>query len=391
MEKRDGLLPRRAEEVAARDRIPQGPRPHRRDRRALSASAMRPTTGRASKRRFPNYDRHDPGGMRPGDRERRRQALRPLPRPRDVPDPQRARRGDRLRRPHPRQGRAEVPQLARDAAVREGPRALRPAAGARRDPRTPGGCWWSRATWTWWRSRSSASATRWRRSAPRPRRCTCPSCCAWPTSWCSASTAMPPAARRPGARWKSSLPLATGPQADPLPLPARRRRPGQLRAQARQGGFRGPRCGEARAAVAVPPRPAACGRTTSHRRRPRALRVAIAKPQLQKITAPGAAAAAASTRSPQLARVRRRRDPTACSRSREARAFSRAGPAAGPAPRPQVAGMELLTALLAISRWPSTSIRSCWPPSRGNRPCSRSGSSAECGGGALSSRSCWTH
>ena len=48
---------------------------------------------------------------------------------------ERARRGDRLRRPRAGRGRAEVPEFAGDAAVREGARALRPGAGARRDAR----------------------------------------------------------------------------------------------------------------------------------------------------------------------------------------------------------------------------------------------------------------
>ena len=39
--------------------------------------------------------------------------------------------GGRVHRP----GRAEVPELAGNAAVREGPRALRPVPGARRHPR----------------------------------------------------------------------------------------------------------------------------------------------------------------------------------------------------------------------------------------------------------------
>ena len=125
MEKAMELLSRRAEEVAARHRLSQGPRPHRRDRRALShrlrAGRLAGPEGGVSAVR-----RQGAGRVRPGDRRRRGQALRPLPRPRHVPDLQRARHGDRLRRPRDRRGRAQVPELARDAAVREGPRALRP-------------------------------------------------------------------------------------------------------------------------------------------------------------------------------------------------------------------------------------------------------------------------
>src|SRR6185436_15680495 len=54
-----------------------------------------------------------------------RPSLRPLPRPADVPDPRFARPGAGFRRTHHRPGRTEVPELARDAAVPQGPRALR--------------------------------------------------------------------------------------------------------------------------------------------------------------------------------------------------------------------------------------------------------------------------
>ena len=127
------------EGLAARDRLPQGPRAHRQDRRALR---HRLRAGRLAEPRRGLSALRGQGArrMRPRDRERG-QALRPLPRSRDVPDPQPARHRDRLRRARARGGRRpEVPQLARDAGVREGPRALRPAAGARRHPRLgPGG------------------------------------------------------------------------------------------------------------------------------------------------------------------------------------------------------------------------------------------------------------
>ena len=73
----------------------------------------------------------------------------------------------RLRRAHPRQGRAEVPELAGDAAVREGARAVWPAAGAQGHPRS--GCRdrRRRATWTWWDWRNSGWKTSWPRWARR--------------------------------------------------------------------------------------------------------------------------------------------------------------------------------------------------------------------------------
>ena len=67
-------------------------------------------------------------------------------------------------------GEPEVPQFARDAGVRERARALRPVPGAARDPRRRPRASWSKATWTSSRSRSTASSTPWRRSAPRRRR-----------------------------------------------------------------------------------------------------------------------------------------------------------------------------------------------------------------------------
>ena len=64
--------------------------------------------------------------------EGRRRGLRPLPQPDHVPDPRRPRPGDRLRRAGgQRRAGAEVPELAGDAALRQGPHALQPRAGAR--------------------------------------------------------------------------------------------------------------------------------------------------------------------------------------------------------------------------------------------------------------------
>ena len=104
--------------------------------RTVSASAMRRTPGtrccgasarprsaaRAARDR--PHHRARATGAGPG------RILRPLPRSRDVPDPRCARPGHRLRRPRDRPRRAEVPQFARDDAVPQGPRALRPVRSA---------------------------------------------------------------------------------------------------------------------------------------------------------------------------------------------------------------------------------------------------------------------
>ena len=64
-----------------------------------------------------NRHAHPAGGGGQGE-------LRPLPRPADDPDPRPARPRHRLRRAHPRRRRAQIPQLARHAALRQGPHAL---------------------------------------------------------------------------------------------------------------------------------------------------------------------------------------------------------------------------------------------------------------------------
>ena len=77
------------------------------------------------------------GRGRPAGRGRRHpDSVRPVPRPRDVPDQRPARARDRVRRPRARQGRArQIPQLARDAALPQGRDALQRRRRARR-PRT---------------------------------------------------------------------------------------------------------------------------------------------------------------------------------------------------------------------------------------------------------------
>ena len=99
-----------------------------------------------------------------------------------------ARQDHRLRRARHRAGRAQVPQLPGDAAVREGPRALRPVPGAQPQSAMRKKCSWSRATWTSSRSPSMGSTMRWPHSARRPRPGRCRNCCGRATTWCTAST-----------------------------------------------------------------------------------------------------------------------------------------------------------------------------------------------------------
>ena len=128
--------------------------------------------------------------------------------------------------------------------------------------------WWSRATWTWWRWRRTASPMRWPRWARPARPSMCRSCFASPTRWSSASTAMPPAAAPRGRALEASLPHATDlrsvrflflpPEHDPDSF-VRELGPAGLR---RAGG-------QGRAAVAAAGRPCQPGRRPGQRRRPR--------------------------------------------------------------------------------------------------------------------------
>ena len=82
-------------------------------------------------------------GRRPGwsPSASRRRGLRPLPQPHHHPHPRRGRQNGRVWRAHPQPGRpAQIPQLAPDGPVRQGPPALRPGPGAQAHPRRgPGG------------------------------------------------------------------------------------------------------------------------------------------------------------------------------------------------------------------------------------------------------------
>ena len=196
------VLPRGAEGEPPGDRLPQGPGPDRRDRRPVR-HRLRPRRLAGARRRVPRLRQRGAGDRRPGDRRRRRQALRPLPRPDHVPDPRHARPGDRLRRPGARPGRTQVPQLAGDPALLQGPRALRPLPRAQRDPRRRPR---RRRRGLHGRRRTRAARRRLRgrdaghgdHADPRAE-----AAARWPTASCSASTATTPGARRRGGRWKT--------------------------------------------------------------------------------------------------------------------------------------------------------------------------------------------
>ena len=98
------LLPRRAQEVEARHRVPEGARPLRARSPRATAWATRPTMAEP-RSVFPTTTASRWTTAGPRDRPARaRRALRPLPRPRHVPDPRRARQRDRLRRARDRRG-----------------------------------------------------------------------------------------------------------------------------------------------------------------------------------------------------------------------------------------------------------------------------------------------
>ena len=259
---------------------------------------------------FPSYDdplleesglviAHDgdpPSGD--GDEGAGKEALRPLPRPDHVSDPLGPGRGDRLRRPRPRPRRAEIPQLARDAGLQQGPRAVRPVRGAHRDPparlrarrrglhgrrrprpgrlRERGGDARHRVHG---RARAKAGALhrlgrlqlRRRRRRPARRR---------------SRPGGEPAARQRHAHL-------------PLPLPARRARPRQLRSRARR---RGVRAGDRRGGAAVAPDP----RPRRRRRRPRDRRRAGALPRQRSPALVGAARRHAQAPAARRGRVARR-------------------------------------------------------------------------------------
>ena len=130
-------------------RLPARPRLHRRDDRDSTSWAGRPRAGTSSSASSPRsatcHAGRAPRG-RPGEpAPARRRRLRPVPRAGHLPDPRRERPPRRPRRARPGQGgrrrgrpgpRAEVPQLAGDAAVRQEPDAVpRSTAPSRRSAR----------------------------------------------------------------------------------------------------------------------------------------------------------------------------------------------------------------------------------------------------------------
>ena len=126
---------RQLKDAPAGHRLSQAPRPERRDRPALRPGLC---AGRLAQpgQRLPALRRPAAGRKRHGHRAGRRrpgaEALRPLSRAHHVPDPLGQGRGHRLRRPRARQRRAQVPELAGDAGVRQGARAVRPVRGPHR-------------------------------------------------------------------------------------------------------------------------------------------------------------------------------------------------------------------------------------------------------------------
>ena len=129
-------LPRATQGQPARGRLPEGPRPDRRDRGAIRPRLRARRLARAGQRlravRRPAARRSRPGHRTSTTRARTEKRY---DRFRDrIMFPIRVgrRRDDRLRRPGARPRRAQVPELAGDAGVRQGPRAVRPVRVARR-------------------------------------------------------------------------------------------------------------------------------------------------------------------------------------------------------------------------------------------------------------------
>ena len=114
----------------------------------------------------------------------------------------RAGRGHRLRRPRARRRRAQVPQLARDPGLQQGPRAVRPVRGA------PGAARQGlRAGGRGLHGRGGAGAVGLRQRRGHAGHGLHGRACAEAVPlhrrrWCSASTATPPAAAPPAARWR---------------------------------------------------------------------------------------------------------------------------------------------------------------------------------------------
>ena len=124
---------------ASRPRLPPRPRLHRRDDRTLPARLGAGRLGpddpdaRGTKRDVRPEELVEVGLASPRQ-SRPRRCLRQVPRPGHLPDPRPERPRRRARRPAARGRRAEVPQLAGDAAVRQEPDALPHRQGQGPDP-----------------------------------------------------------------------------------------------------------------------------------------------------------------------------------------------------------------------------------------------------------------
>ena len=127
-------LPQAPEEFAAAPSTTSRAAASRARSPSSSAWATRPRAGAAWPACFPTTTIRcwPKAAWSSSSRGGRGQALRPLPRPRDVPDPQRQGRMHRLRRPRAGRRKTQVPELAGNAGVQQGPRALWPVRGAQR-------------------------------------------------------------------------------------------------------------------------------------------------------------------------------------------------------------------------------------------------------------------
>ncbi len=189
-------LPRAAEDPA---RARRALRP-----RLRAGGVAQPAAG--ARREVPGRrpDRRRPGRAAGGGRR----ALRPLPPPADLPDPQRRRPPGRLRRPHARRRRRQVRQHRRDRAL---PARGRCSTGStRRSGRsaTAGAPSWSRVTSTRSppsRRGSTPPSPAWARRSPPSRPGSSP---ASPTRWWLATTPTRPA--RPPAGGRSAILLPQG-------------------------------------------------------------------------------------------------------------------------------------------------------------------------------------
>ena len=118
-------------------RLPQGPRLHRCHHQAVPPGLLPRRAGSAEDRhgaRRHRRRRHAGGGPAGAARGCGARALRPLPRPRHVPHHRPPGPRHRLRRPVAFRRRPEIPELAGNQPVPQGPQPLRPGPGQGRHP-----------------------------------------------------------------------------------------------------------------------------------------------------------------------------------------------------------------------------------------------------------------